>query len=265
MTDPLADLARCPGCVTGLLVPADGARTCPACGRSYPVKRGVLELMPGLQLPRSIADLAMRNELVVALYESALWRRGPGALALGISFSGEQELVFRAAALRGDEAVLDIACGTGIYTRPFAARVPRGRVVGLDLSRPMLASAVRRAARERLDNVGFVHASALDLPFPESRFAVVNCGAALHLFPDTRRALAEIHRVLEPGGRFTVTAFRGLVGPVSQLFAPLTYLLIGARSFAARELEGLLTDAGFVDTRFHHAWGLWFVVSARAP
>src|SRR6266851_7226571 len=96
----------------------------------------------GLTRHRSLAQRAMESDAIVRVYESRLWRRSLIAtLALGISFEREQELIGRAARLSPGDALLDLACGPGIYTRPFARQVAPGLVVGLDLSPAMLRHA----------------------------------------------------------------------------------------------------------------------------
>lgn len=208
----------------------------------------------------------MEAEPIVRIYESRLWRRNPlVALAFGVTFEGELDLILRAADLGGNEGVLDLACGPGIYTRPLARHVPAGLVVGLDLSWPMLRYASRRVREERLDNVVLLRGSALDLPFPPGCFDLVNCCGALHLFPDVPRALAEVVRVLVPGGRFTVAAFRLRGDAVSKLAGSLRRRLIGVDAFVPDELGARLTGAGLQDVQCHHARGVWLVMSARKP
>lgn len=91
--------------------------------------------------------------------------------------------------------LLDLACGTGRYTRMLAGwfDVP---VIGSDISQPML----RQAARSSRPGVRFIRASAQDLPFGDGSLGGVVCFGALHLFPDPAGAIAEIGRVLRPGG-----------------------------------------------------------------
>ena len=143
---------RCPQCERGFLAanPAGGREMrCDTCSSSYPVTDGVVDLLPGTSMRRSLAQMSMEAEPIVRIYESRLWRRGPHvAFALGISFQHEQELIVRAAELKGAETILDLACGPGIYARPFAREVRAGHVVGLDLSLPMLRYASRRAREE---------------------------------------------------------------------------------------------------------------------
>src|SRR5512147_3205556 len=118
----------------------------------------------------------MESEAIVRVYESRLWRRSLVAtLALGISFERERELIGRAARLSAGDALLDLACGPGIYTRPFARQVAPGLAVGLDLSPAMLRHARRSARAAGLENLVLIRGDALRLPFRAGRFDVVNC------------------------------------------------------------------------------------------
>ena len=258
---------RCPACAGGFLTiasPAEAAAGCAACGASYPVEDGVIDLLPGDAARRSLAQMIMEAEPVVRIYESRLWRRGPHvSLVLGISFEREQALILGVADLTGAETVLDLACGPGIYTRPFARALPAGTVIGLDLSLPMLRYANRRAREEALDNILLIHGTALDLPFASNHFDLVNCCGALHLFPDLGRALGEVHRVLKPGGRFTAAAFRRSEGRVAALRAAARRRLYGIDAFSPRELESRLRQARLGTVQLHHDRAAWLIVSAR--
>ena len=93
--------------------------------------------------------------------------------------------------------VLEVAVGTGLNL-PF---YPRGaRVTGIDLSAQMLAVAGGRA-RELGHDVQLREADAERLPFPDESFDTVVCTLGLCAVPDEHRAIAEMHRVLRPGGR----------------------------------------------------------------
>jgi ubiquinone/menaquinone biosynthesis C-methylase UbiE len=93
-------------------------------------------------------------------------------------------------------SVLDVACGTGIVARTAADRLPdAGSVTGVDLNEAMLAV----AGRVRPDIV-WRAADAASLPFPDRSFDVVLCQMALMFFPDRRRALAEMARVVTADG-----------------------------------------------------------------
>ena len=93
--------------------------------------------------------------------------------------------------------VLDLACGTGDITFEMAAA---GRhVTGLDITPRMLEIARSKPAASR-SRVGFVAGDMMALPFPDASFGVVTTGYGLRNVPELPLALAEIERVLVPGG-----------------------------------------------------------------
>lgn len=92
--------------------------------------------------------------------------------------------------------VLDVGCGTGIASEPFALN--GFSVTGVDPSDAML-----ERARRRVPGATFVEGTAERLPFPEARFDVALSADTFHLV-DKTRALAEMSRVLKPGGTLAV-------------------------------------------------------------
>ncbi|MFH1032896.1 MAG: methyltransferase domain-containing protein [Pseudomonadota bacterium] len=114
---------------------------------------------------------------------------------------------------RPGQAVLDIGCGAGVDTL-LAARLvgPGGRAVGLEPVPEMLARARANLALTGLGNLEFLQAWAEDLPLPAQSFDLVISNGALNLVPGKARALAEVWRVLRPGGRLQV-ADQVLSGP----------------------------------------------------
>ena len=212
---------------------------------------------------RSLAQSAMEWSPLVRVYESRLWRRSfLFAALLGISFEREYSLIAAAANLKGDELLLDLGCGPGIYARPFARHLPRGHVIGLDLSAPMLRYASKRARKDGLTNLQLLRGDAMELPFRNEAFQAVNCCGALHLFPDPGHVLKEIHRVLGAGGSLTLAAFRHTENPLGRLRANIRRQLYGLGSFSANDLNSMLATAGFSRVRQLHAAGLWLIVAA---
>ncbi len=250
----------CPKCGRSNLSLAAGEAACPGCAALFTVENGVPDLVPELSFKRTFAQRFMEAAWVVSIYESRLWRKGPFfTLLAGVTFGKEFAAVIDSAALPPDGRLLDIACGPGIYTRPFARAVPRGRVVGLDLSRPMLNYAAKAAAREKLTNVSFVRASAMSLPFPAGSFDAINLSGALHLFPDPALALSEASRVLVEGGRLTVAAVsegRGILPALQSAAAGL----MGIRAFKPDELAVMFRAAGFTDVRPVLATARWMIM-----
>jgi ubiquinone/menaquinone biosynthesis C-methylase UbiE len=102
-----------------------------------------------------------------------------------------------------DLAAIDLACGPGTFTRPLAARV--GRAIGADLTPAMVEKARSEAARDGITNIEFICADIYALPFADGTAGIVSCGYAFHHMTDVRRALAEMARVLQPGGRLAIT------------------------------------------------------------
>jgi len=203
---------------------------------------------------------------MVQVYESGLWRRSPLLAALfGIGFEREYALVARAAELAPGQLVLDLACGPGIYARRLARAVPGGTVVGLDLSRPMLVYAARRSSQEAFDNVVWVRGDALDLPFQDAQFDVVNCAGAIHLFPDVPAVLDEVERVLKPGGCFTVVAIRRGESAGARLRARVQRRLVGIDAFSEVELSSRLAGAGLASTTCLHSSRLLLIMKAAKP
>jgi demethylmenaquinone methyltransferase / 2-methoxy-6-polyprenyl-1,4-benzoquinol methylase len=102
-------------------------------------------------------------------------------------------------------SALDACCGTGDLALELARRVgPEGTVVGCDFSAPMLELARRKAAEDRLGWVRFEWADALDLPYEDASFDAVTVGFGVRNFADLERGLAELARVLRPGGRLVI-------------------------------------------------------------
>ncbi len=101
--------------------------------------------------------------------------------------------------LRGDELVLDAGCGTGRLTGELLPLLPRGRVVGIDLSQNMLQNARQHLRAWFNSGLCLVAGDLLNLPFVQVFNGVVST-AALHWVLDHDRLFAGLHRVLRPGG-----------------------------------------------------------------
>ena len=102
--------------------------------------------------------------------------------------------------LRGTESVLDIGCGNGRITEEIAARVPQGRVVGVDASAKMIAFATENAPPLADSNLKFAVADARHLSF-KAEFDLIVSFNALHWIPDQALALESIRAAIKPAGR----------------------------------------------------------------
>jgi demethylmenaquinone methyltransferase/2-methoxy-6-polyprenyl-1,4-benzoquinol methylase len=125
------------------------------------------------------------------------------AMTAGLHHRWRQRAADRAELDPGD-AALDLCCGTGDFSLELALRVaPGGSVVGADFSEAMLEIARRKAA-ERGADIRFEWADALDLPYGDASFDAVTVGFGVRNLADLDAGLAEIARVLRPGGRLVI-------------------------------------------------------------
>jgi len=108
-----------------------------------------------------------------------------------------------ALALHRNDVLLDVGCGTGAAVRDAAPTVRRA--VGFDLSPGMIAQAQARAQAEHIENVEFkVGDVSGPLPFDGDAFTALVCTTAFHHFPRPQDTVAEMSRVLAPGGRLVI-------------------------------------------------------------
>ena len=101
--------------------------------------------------------------------------------------------------------IVDVGCGAGIDSL-IAARLagPDSKVVGIDMTTEMLDKAVAAAEEAGLANVEFRRGYGEELPVADDWADLLISNGVLNLMPDKERALAEMHRVLKPGGRLQI-------------------------------------------------------------
>ena len=172
-----------------------------------------------------------------------------------VLFAPVAEQMVAGTALPPQARALDIACGTGIVARTLAARLQwHGQVTGLDLNPAMLRVA-RRVSHDAGLTIDWVQGDAQALPFPDAAFDLAFCQQGIQFFPDRARAVAEMYRVLAPGGEVAIACWRGLVrNPFFAHLAQAVQEQVGSDALALpfalddpRELTGLLQQAGFQD------------------
>ncbi len=144
-----------------------------------------------------------------------------------------------------DRRVLDVGCGTGRFAQTLLRRYPHAHVVGLDLCAPMLARARRRCPPGRF-NLHAVQGDSERLPFADDAFDVVTCTHSFHHYPHQDHVIAEMHRVLRPGGRLLI-----IDGDRDRWWGRLLYdvLVVWAegavRHLPSRAFRRLYEQAGF--------------------
>ena len=196
--------------------------------------------MPGqYALAGSAAELYERN-MVPALFRSFA------------------EDLLEHAGLRNGEHVLDVACGTGIVGRlAWSAVAPSGHITCLDLN-PNMLNVARKVCPGDGASIDWIEAEAAAMPVPDSGFDVACCQCGLPYFPDRPAALAEMNRVLKPGGRLVANVLRAIAfNPGHRVFAEVLDRHVSAKAAATRrapfqlwqkeEIRALVSAAGFQD------------------
>lgn len=170
------------------------------------------------------------------------------------------------------QRVLDVACGTGDSTIAIArALAPGSRVIGSDISEGMMRYVMEKAEKAGVaDRVDVETADAENLPYADAGFDRVTCAFGVRNFEHKERGLAEMYRVLKPGGRVVILELsvpenRLLRGVYSLYFKHILPLVGGAvsgdraayaylpgsvfRFPSPAVFCGMLSDAGFTEVR----------------
>jgi arsenite methyltransferase len=160
------------------------------------------------------------------------------------------------AELHEGETVLDLGSGGGIDVLLSAQRVgPSGTVYGLDMTDEMLALAQRNAAQAGATNVHFLKGLIEDIPLPAASVDVVISNCVVNLSTDKPAVLAEISRVLRPGGRIGISdvVAEDHLTPDDRA-ARGSYVGCVAGALSEQEYRSGLEAAGLVDVelRFTH-------------
>ncbi len=179
------------------------------------------------------------------------------------------------AGLKGNEKVLDVACGSGLASLAIAGSPNfRGSVLGVDLSPEMVALAGDKAKKSKLGSMEFKVMNAEKLDLPNESFDSVFCQLGLMLFAKPDQALSEMRRVLKTGGqvflcvqgspdkmRFTSIVMKAMMKHAPQLKVP------GAPTLYSFGGEGILaqalTQAGFADVQDKRYSGVFSFNSAQ--
>lgn len=186
----------------------------------------------------------------------AAWVRGQALLDAQLAPVGA--LALDAAAAKPGEAALDVGCGCGATTADLAAAVgPNGRVVGVDLSAPMIVRAREWVAAPQVE---FKVGDAASVALPGRAFDLLFSRLGVMFFDEPVRAFAHLRTALRPGGRVSLAVWQSieanpwLAVPMASVAGLVELPALGGPdepgpfSFAAQErVETLLGAAGFGD------------------
>jgi demethylmenaquinone methyltransferase/2-methoxy-6-polyprenyl-1,4-benzoquinol methylase/phosphoethanolamine N-methyltransferase len=172
-----------------------------------------------------------------SFYDTAVW-----LLSLGKGQAIRQATVELAQIKPGDR-VLDVGCGTGDLTLVAKTLAgPGGEVYGTDASPEMIDRARRKAARAGVDVI-FQIDLIENMTFPDNHFDVVLSSLMMHHLPDDlkREGLAEIYRVLKPGGRLLIVDLESSSsGSVGQRLSDLMIQLHGGHTAMRNNVKKLI-------------------------
>jgi ubiquinone/menaquinone biosynthesis C-methylase UbiE len=119
--------------------------------------------------------------------------------------TGRHAASLAAEVIRSGDTVLDIGSGSGTDLLLAATAVgPSGRAIGLDMTTAMREKCAANARLAGLTNVEVIGGNAESIPLPDASVDVVTSNGVINLVPDKKAAIAEIHRVLKPGGRVQI-------------------------------------------------------------
>lgn len=242
----IIDILRCPRCRRGNLRPDSdtaevifGPLRCTDCHASFPVGEGVADLALERDAQRPLQRV-LENPWVARSYERYV--RAGLTLALGRRrFDKDSEyLLYRSLLGQPTGPILDLGCGTAPFSRRLAREPDLPPVVAMDVSKPMVEEAVAQA-REAGATVDFVRAEAPNLPFTDDSLGAVLQTGSLHFMGDVTKLLAEVLRVLRPGGRYIASSY---LPPGFALAA--AHRRAGLHPRTEEELRSAITGAGLV-------------------
>lgn len=214
-----------------------------------------------------MANAWRTNHPWATVYDFLVENRPIGHTVARIGAGTDFGLLWKAADVIGEmpdgAAILDIPCGGGVALRGLRPDQDV-RYVAADISDAML-DRTRDAARERgLSRVEYVNADVADLPFDDGEFDLVVSFTGLHCFPEPRESVAEIARVLAPGGRLSGSAVltdNGLRHVPMRIGGRLMGLL--GPSASSSELRDWLATDGFEEITLTPSGGIMYFTARR--
>ncbi len=205
------EILRCPRCQGGGLIPEDpvaeprlifGPVRCSGCGARFPVGEGMIDFVGDRDRPQGLQS-ALETPWVARSYERYVRPALEVFLTRGQFDRDSEYLIYRSLLGKPTGPVVDLGCGTGLFARRLV-RDLEAQIIGVDVSKAMIEEAIAQA-REGAVAIDFVRAEAPLLPFQSASVSAILQAGSVHFIKDLKSLLAEIARVLEPGGRYVAS------------------------------------------------------------
>lgn len=217
----------CPICHRPLIADAYATgMSCMACNRTFTGgNNGIqdLTLVSGVSNrsfekrgPNSVE--IFKNPFVSGVYERG-WRQSFSWAAFpGVDI--EADMAMHVLEPVHGQVLVDMSCGSGLFTRKFLQSDKFSHIVAVDFSPTMLQETQQNFKAASIDPslYSLVQADVARLPFRTGSIPGIHAGAAIHCWPDPLLAMAEMSRVLSPGGVFVGTTFLSFVAPLGEFF-----------------------------------------------
>lgn len=241
-----ADINSSPDHLQNLSAQSSGF-ACPICKREYSSIGGILDFVGGGSRDIHLSQRVMEFGPVVAIYEN-FWR--PMVTKPFSSLAWEMETSKRFLELEPDEDLLDIACGTGNFTKQFSKSISRGTITAIDLSLPMLAKCNEEMKKNGGNRITLMRVDVTKWPFVPDSFDRIHCAGALHLFPQIQEVLNSIERSLKPGGLFVCATYLKAPNIIKRGFQHIVSRRSGFHWFELKELDDLVRRASFAEWEY---------------
>eukprot|EP01024_Parvocaulis_polyphysoides_P014967 TRINITY_DN1637_c0_g1_i5.p1 TRINITY_DN1637_c0_g1~~TRINITY_DN1637_c0_g1_i5.p1 ORF type:complete len:351 (-),score=29.71 TRINITY_DN1637_c0_g1_i5:178-1230(-) len=199
---------------------------CEKCNRTFEANKDFVDLTitSGYQASTYQEQQWSGTELFRSPFVSFLYERGwrqnfitYGAPGPDVEFNKAMEFLKD---VKGG-TLLDISCGSGLFTRRFLTSREFQRVIALDFSESMLRETKQRvenqSASQYIEDLSLIRADVGRLPLKSSSLSAIYSGAAIHCWPSPQQAFTEISRVLKPGGVFVASTFLFYLVPFDQI------------------------------------------------
>ncbi|XP_072964066.1 uncharacterized methyltransferase At2g41040, chloroplastic isoform X1 [Typha angustifolia] len=265
-----ADLLACPICYeplirkgpSGFNLPAiyRSGFQCQKCNKSFSSRNVFVDLTITSGTKEYSETKPARTELFRSPLVSFLYERGWRQNFNRSGFPGPDEEFSMAQEYFQSVAgglLVDVSCGSGLFSRKFAKSGSYSAVIALDFSENMLRQCYEFIKQDDSllnTNLALVRADVSRLPFASCSVDAVHAGAALHCWPSPSNAVAEISRILKSGGVFVATTFLSspLNSPLSsEALRPLRQFIGQSTNnynyFTEKEIEDLCKSCGLIN------------------